>query len=207
MVDSPYIIAIAGGSCSGKTTLANHLLLSLGDGRAVLMRQDDYYRSRAAGPLPNFDIPDSLDFKHLADDLTRLKSGETIAAPLYDFTTHTRRTETQEISPKPVIILEGILILAVDYLRPLIDYACFMECTEAIRFTRRLARDIAERGRTESCVHEQFYGQVAPAHDAYVEPSKSAADRVISQSDYCADLPALTQSIIEHWQHERGGTA
>jgi len=196
----PYLIAIAGGSCSGKTTLASHLYEALGPEKAVLMRQDDYYHSHQGGALPNFDAPDALDFAILAADLKRLKSNETISAPLYDFTTHTRRSEIQVIAPRDVIILEGILILGVAALTPLIDYACFIECDEDIRFNRRLKRDIAERGRTEDCVREQFYGQVAPAHDRFVKPSKQNAHYVISQSDYCADVQALTQSILAHWR-------
>lgn len=197
----PYIIAIAGGSCSGKTTLARRIWQELGAEKAVLMRQDDYYHSHTGGALPNFDAPDAIDFDHLAQDLRRLKRGETIAAPLYDFETHTRRPVTQIIEPRELIILEGILILAVDVLRPLFDYACYMECDEETRFQRRLTRDMAERGRTETCVREQFFGQVAPAHQTYVSPSKEKADRVISQPDSCEDLPALTQSIIDHWRH------
>jgi len=196
----PYLIAIAGGSCSGKTTLAQHLYSALGEERAVLMRQDDYYHSHKGGKLPNFDAPDALDFDRLADDLKRLKGNEAILAPLYDFTVHKRRKETQTIIPRNVIILEGILILAMPQLRPLIDYSCFIECSEAIRFERRLKRDIAERGRTEDSVNAQFFGQVAPAHENFVEPSKVYADRVISQSDYCADAQALTQSILAHWR-------
>ena len=199
----PYLIAIAGGSCSGKTTLAQHLYGALGEARAVLMRQDDYYYSYQGGDLPNFDAPDALDFDRLAADLKRLKSHEAIAAPLYDFTTHTRRAETRLIAPRDVIILEGILILAVPALTPLIDYACFIDCDEATRFERRLKRDIAERGRTEDSVHRQFFGQVAPAHDRFVEPSKANAQRVISQSDYCADVAALTQSILAQWRADR----
>jgi len=204
MAETPYIIAIAGGSCSGKTTLAHCLWECFGADQAVMMRQDDYYHSHKGGPLPNFDKPDAIDFKQLAADLSRIKAGQTIAAPLYDFTVHKRREKTQEIAAKPVIILEGILILAVDILRPLFDYACYMECSEPVRFERRLARDIAQRGRTEQSVWEQFYKQVEPAHQAYVEPSKHKADRIISQSDYCADVEALTQSIFEHWRREHG---
>jgi len=198
----PYLIAIAGGSCSGKTTLAQHLYSALGEDRAVLMRQDDYYHSYTGGKLPNFDAPDALDFDRLADDLKQLKDHKAISAPLYDFTVHKRRSETQFIAPRSVIILEGILILAVPQLRPLIDYSCFIDCGEAIRFERRLKRDIAERGRTEDSVRTQFFGQVAPAHKEFVEPSKAYADRIISQSDYCADALALTQSILAHWRDD-----
>lgn len=203
----PYLIAIAGGSCSGKTTLARHLYDALSEDRAVLMRQDDYYHSCDGKDLPNFDAPEALDFDSLAADLIKLKAKQAISAPLYDFTTHKRRKETQNILPRDVIILEGILILAVAQLRPLIDYACFIECEETIRFNRRLKRDIAERGRTETSVHTQFFGQVAPAHNKFVEPSKQNADRVISQTDYCTDVQALTQSILAYWRAEVAATS
>ena len=198
----PYIIAIAGGSCSGKTTLARRIWRQLGANKAVLIQQDDYYHSFANGGLANFDEPKAIDFDRLASDLQRLKNGDTIEAPLYDFETHSRRTVTQTIEPREIVILEGILVLTVEVLRPLFDQTCYIKCDEVTRFERRLARDMSERGRTETSVREQFYGQVIPAHKTYVFPSKQRADRVISQSDACEDLPALTQSIIDQWARD-----
>lgn len=200
----PTIIAIAGGSCSGKTTLAQHLAKTLGDAQCLLIRQDDYYidirvRETLCTQLPNFDVPEAIDFKQLRDDLEALRRGEDVFLPNYDFTTHQRQHRVTPASHRPFIIVEGILILADDNLRGAFDHSCFMLCEEDVRYGRRLSRDITERGRTPESVEAQFYGEVAPAHNKYVAPSAAHASEVITQSEYCDNLQGLGDRLIALW--------
>ena len=150
------IIAIAGGSCSGKTTLARHLQHRLGAAKAMLIRQDDYYhdiRDRQEGDeMPNFDIPEALDFALLADNLKDLKAGRPVRLPNYNFATHQRIPATQPLEAKEFTIVEGLLLLDDPNIRELTDVSVYMRCPYDTRFDRRLARDVAERGRTESAL-------------------------------------------------------
>ncbi|WP_156811948.1 uridine kinase family protein [Robiginitomaculum antarcticum] len=198
-VSMSYIIAIAGGSCSGKTTLARHLQRRLGPKQCLLVRQDDYYhdiseRDSSQG-LPNFDIPEALDFNLLADDLSRLKRGEAVALPNYDFTTHQRRRPAEPAEPRPFIIVEGMLILHAPQLQSVLDRTLYLRCESTRRLERRLARDVAERGRTQSCVIKQFSQDVEPAHEHYVAPSADNADDIIEQDEYMSDLSGLVERI------------
>ena len=197
---SPRIIAIAGGSCSGKSTLAKYLSDSIGADRCRLVRQDDYYHDiRDMGGLAsaNFDIPDALDFNLLRDNLLALKSGNAIALPNYDFTTHQRRTPTEPQISLPYIVVEGILLLDQPALRDVFDYSVYMMCAPELRLSRRLARDIAERGRTREDVLRQFHGQVEPAHKRYVSPSQEHADYIIDQTDYISDMTGIIDHIMD----------
>ena len=173
---SPKIIAIAGGSCSGKTSLARHLAQTLGPERATLIYQDSYYRGD--GNISNYDEPAAIEFELLADHLAQLKQGAPIDMPTYDFTSHSRLAETQTIQPKAVIIVDGILIMHAKELQSSFDLAVFVECDQHIRRQRRLLRDCEERGRQPEDVINQFDQQVAPLHNLYVEPSKQHADIV-----------------------------
>lgn len=196
-----FVIAIAGGSCSGKTTLARHLQHRLGGENCLAIRQDDYYfdiRERESGQdLPNFDVPEALDFKQLASDISALKSGEAVKLPNYDFTTHQRRHPSEPLKPRPYIIVEGLLLLDAKDIRPLIDQSVYMKCSYEKRFARRLARDVAERGRAKDFVHKQFHQDVEPAHQTYVAPSAQYADRVITQDEYINDLSGLIDRLVE----------
>lgn len=197
----PFIIAVAGGSCSGKTTLSRHLQHRIGTSHCLLIRQDDYYhdirtREASGNELPNFDVPEALDFDQLVKDVSALKAGEPVALPNYDFTTHQRRHPSQPIKPRPFIIIEGILLLHSAPLRPLIDFSLYMRCSTEMRFARRLARDIAERGRTEESVHTQFYKDVEPAHQTYVQKSAVHADKVVLQEEYMSDLTGLLDKVL-----------
>lgn len=196
--DSPKILAIAGGSCSGKTTLAAYLRDYLGADICRLVRQDDYYHDinqRGGSPLVNFDIPDALDFDLLRDNLLDFKRNKAVRLPNYDFTTHQRRTPTEPLPAKPIIIVEGILLLTQPNLRELFDYSVFIECGSDLRLSRRLARDTAERGRTPEDVTRQFRGQVEPAQQSYVTPSQIHADFIITQSEYVSDMTKVVQSV------------
>ena len=195
------IIAIAGGSCSGKTTLARHLQHRLGAAEAMLIRQDDYYhdiRDRVEGDeMPNFDVPEALDFALLAENLDALKKGQGVQLPNYDFTTHQRIRATEPLDAKPYTIVEGLLLLNDPIIREQSDVSVYMRCPYETRFERRLARDVAERGRTEEFVHHQFAQDVEPAHVKYIQPSMEFADIVIEQADYVRSVDSAIERILE----------
>ena len=178
------IIGVSGGSGSGKTTFAHELLEKLGQDRASLIYQDSYYfdqshRFKGDGSV-NFDHPDALDWKCLESHLLKLKSGQPIEIPIYDFATHTRLEKTQAQRPKEVIVLDGILIFTQEPLRDLMDLRVFVHTDEPVRFERRLERDVKERGRTPEGVKAQYEKFVRPMHDQFVEPSRIFADLEVS---------------------------
>lgn len=180
------IIGICGGTGSGKTTIARAIVESVGSGNVVLVEQDSYYRNLADMPLDerhqaNFDHPDSIDSDMLVNHLMRLKQGLTVEMPLYDFKTHTRSDRIEIIEPKPVVIVEGILIFAEPRVLGLLDMRIYVDTPDDIRFIRRLKRDIAERGRTVESVIDQYYRTVRPMHHEFVEPSKRHADIIIPE--------------------------
>ena len=180
----PFLIGVAGGSGSGKTHFATALQARLGPEVCEIVYQDDFYFDQSGrfdfdGGAVNFDHPDSLDFQALADCLSRLKRGETAEAPVYDFATHSRRPQPQRLPPKPVILVDGILILHAESVRRLFDDTIFFATPEGLRFRRRMDRDVRQRGRTPEGVRQQFERQVKPMHDLFVEPSKAFAARVV----------------------------
>ncbi len=181
----PLLVGIAGGSGSGKTTLADGLCAALPSGQAVVVPADAYYRD--LGHLPpeararrNFDEPAALDGERLAADLRRLRAGEGTSRPVYDFAAHTRRTEQVWISPRPVVVVEGILVLALPSVRELLHLKVFVAATDAVRRERRIARDVDERGRTRESVITQFTRFTLPMHELHVAPSAAYADMVVS---------------------------
>ena len=183
------IIGISGGTGSGKTTVANRILESVRASEVVFIQQDSYYRNIEDLPLDirevaNFDHPDALDNDLLIHHVRKLKSGEPIDLPVYDFKTNTRLSETRPLAPKPIVIVEGILIFAEPRLRELMDIKVFVDTPDDIRFIRRLRRDIAERGRTVDSVIEQYTGTVRPMHMQFVEPSKRYADVIIPEGGH-----------------------
>lgn len=182
---APHIVGLAGGSGSGKTYFAQALKSKLGDHNCEIVLQDNFYFDQSKkfdrdGGSVNFDHPSSIDFDLLADCLKVLKNKKPVEIPIYDFPTHSRKTETLSIEPKPIILVDGILIFHADQVRCLFDDLIFFDTTEAVRFQRRLDRDVKERGRTREGVHEQFYKQVKPMHDAFVEPSKTHANTIVT---------------------------
>lgn len=184
-VNSTVLIGVAGGSGSGKTTFARMLQANLGDHFCGILSQDFYYRDLHDvfdhdGGKVNFDHPNSIEFPLLEQHLAKLKKGEDILAPRYDFSTHRRLFESTFFPCRPVVIVDGILILTQSELREHFDFSFFIEAQEDLRFQRRLHRDVRERGRTPEGVREQFFNHVKPMHDLFVEPSKKFADRVIS---------------------------
>ena len=183
------IIGICGGTGSGKTTVANRILESVSADEVVFIQQDSYYRNINDLPLDirniaNFDHPDALDNELLVNHVRRLKSGESIELPLYDFKTNSRLNETRTVEPKPIVIVEGILIFAEPRLLEQMDIKVFVDTPDDIRFIRRLRRDLAERGRTVESVIEQYIGTVRPMHMQFVEPSKRHADVIIPEGGH-----------------------
>lgn len=182
----PLVIAIAGGSGSGKTTVANVILDRVGAHRIAYLPHDAYYRELTNLPPAqraevNFDHPDSLETELLIDHINTLKSWHPIDLPIYDFTHHARTNETIRINPQRVIIVEGILILVESKLRELFDIKIFVDTDADIRFIRRLTRDIEERGRSTDMVVHQYLSTVRPMHLEFVEPSKRYADIIIPE--------------------------
>lgn len=180
------IIGICGGTGSGKTTIARAIVEAVGAENVVLVEQDSYYRNLADMPLDerhqaNFDHPDSLDSDMLVNHILRLKQGLTAEMPLYDFRTHTRSSEIEIIEPRPVVIVEGILIFAEPRVLDLLDVRVFVDTPDDIRLMRRLRRDITERGRTFERTLEQYERTIRPMHYEFVEPSKRHADIIIPE--------------------------
>ena len=183
------IIGISGGTGSGKTTVANRILESVSASEIVFIQQDSYYRNINDLPLDyrniaNFDHPDALDNDLLVNHVRRLRAGEAVELPLYDFKTHTRLNETRHVQPKPIVIVEGILIFADPRLLEQMDIKVFVDTPDDIRFIRRLRRDLAERGRNVESVIEQYTGTVRPMHMQFVEPSKRHADVIIPEGGH-----------------------
>jgi uridine kinase len=185
----PVIIGVAGGTGSGKTTIAHAVLERAGARRISLIQHDAYYRDLGNLPLAqraaqNFDHPDSLENELLIAHLKKLKQSQAVDVPVYDFTTHTRTSETRRIGPNAVIIVEGILIFADEALRRLMDVKIYVDTDADIRFIRRLERDVAERGRTVESVIRQYMATVRPMHQEFVEPSKRYADIIIPEGGF-----------------------
>ena len=180
------IIGICGGTGSGKTTIARKIVQDVGAENVVLVEQDSYYRNLADMPLDerhqaNFDHPDSIDSEMLMNHIKRLKGGQSIEMPIYDFKSHTRSNRAELIEPKEVVIVEGILIFAETRVLDLLDVRVYVDTPDDIRFIRRLKRDITERGRTTESVIAQYFATVRPMHFDFVEPSKRHADIIIPE--------------------------
>jgi len=180
------VIGICGGTGSGKTTVANKIVDSVGRANVVFLQQDAYYRDLGDMPLEvkrrlNFDHPDALDNDLLINHLRTLKAGESIDQPVYDYSTHSRTNQKRHIDPRPVIIVEGILVFVSAELRSLMDMKVFVDTDADIRFIRRLQRDLEERGRSAKSVMDQYQTTVRPMHLQFVEPSKRYADVIIPE--------------------------
>ena len=198
---SPLIIAVVGGTGSGKTTVASAIHHSVGVG-AVLLDQDAYYRDLAHLTLDerrqvNFDHPDSVDTELLVLHLEQLAAGRPIDKPTYDFAAHTRAAETVRVEPRDVIIVEGILLLADARLRDLFDIKIFVDVGDDVRFIRRLLRDTRERGRTMENVIQQYLSTVRPMHLEFVEPSKRYADVILPEGGFNRIGIEMVQARVE----------
>ncbi len=183
---NPLVLGVAGGTGSGKTTVANVVLKRVGAHRIAYVPHDAYYRNfadlpRAQRDIINWDHPDSLETELMIEHVRALKAGQTVELPVYDFTTHSRSRQTTRLESQPIILVEGILIFAEPRLRELFDVKIFVDTDADIRFIRRLQRDIAERGRTAESVIRQYLSTVRPMHLEFVEPSKRYADVIIPE--------------------------
>lgn len=179
------VVGIAGATGSGKTTVASRLAAAV-EGRVALLQHDSYYRDRPELTYEqrcelNFDHPQSLETELLVEHLGALRRGETVAVPVYDFTTHRRSEETLKVVPSPVIVVEGILVLADARLREMFDIKLFVDTDADIRVFRRIRRDIEQRGRSFDSVRQQYYSSVRPMTLEFVEPSKRFADMIIPE--------------------------
>jgi len=180
------LVGIAGGTGSGKTSLAHKIQERVGTDRCLLLAQDAYYKdestlSPAAQAAINYDHPDAFDTSLLVQDLRDLKAGRPVPCLTYDHSTYSRRVLADPLTPKPVIILEGILVLAEEPLRRLMDIRLFIDTDADVRILRRLQRDIRERGRSFESVQRQYLESVRPMHLEFVEPSKRYADLIIPE--------------------------
>jgi uridine kinase len=182
----PFIIGVAGGTGSGKTTVVNAIARKVGEERLAVLPHDSYYRDFIDLPKDvldgkNFDHPDSLETDLLIRHVKALKSGATVETPIYDFHIHRRAPETRRIEPRRVVVVDGILIFAEPALRGLFDVKIFVDTDADVRLIRRIRRDVAERGRTVESVVQQYEMTVRPMHLEFVEPSKRWADLIIPE--------------------------
>lgn len=180
----PVVIGIAGGSGSGKTTVMRRIIRAVGPARIALVDHDAYYRDLSHLPAEerarfNFDHPDALETELMIRHVDALRAGFPIEKPTYNFTTHSRESKTERVLPHPVIILEGILVLAEPALRERMDIKLFVDAPDDVRLMRRIRRDIEERGREITTVLNQYEATVRPMHIEFVEPSKRYADVII----------------------------
>lgn len=182
-----YIVGIAGGSGSGKTTFSKKVIKNLNEESAVILHMDSYYLHNPPEHIftskgtPNFDHPHSFDWELLQQHLMELKNGRTIQAPIYDFKTNSRTKETVEVGPCKLILFEGIFSLFDKGIREMLDIKCFLHVDSDIRFTRRLHRDVNDRGRSLESVISQYYDTVRPMYQKYLEPQKQFADFTVGE--------------------------
>ena len=185
MNSSSILIGIAGGTGSGKTSIANYLLKKFGSEQLIVIEQDSYYKNNSALSIDernqqNFDHPDAIDIELFNKQLVSLLGGKSVEIPIYDFSIHNRRNQRQFVRPCRIIVIEGILTLYFDSLRKLMNIKVFVDTPDNIRFTRRISRDVKERGRTIKSVTNQYEKTVKPMYDQFVKPSRDLADIIIT---------------------------
>jgi len=186
---TPLVIGIAGGSGSGKTTVAQEILYRVGADKIAHLQHDAYYKDLSGLPTPlrmdvNFDHPNSLETELLIKHVESLRDGRSVEVPIYDFATDRRTSQTFTVAARNVILVEGILIFTEPELRKLFDIKLFVDADSDLRFIRRLQRDITERNRTTESVIKQYLTTVRPMHLDFVEPSKRYADIIIPEGGY-----------------------
>lgn len=186
---APLVIGIAGGSGSGKTTVAQEILQRVGPARIAFLQHDSYYKDLSGLPPAqriqvNFDHPNSLETELLIQHIASLRDGKPVEVPIYDFSTHSRTSQTYTVQPRMVILVEGILIFTEAALREMFDVKIFVDTDSDLRFIRRLERDLTERGRTTESVIKQYQSTVRPMHMEFVEPSKRYADVIIPEGGH-----------------------
>ncbi|HRB05304.1 MAG TPA: uridine kinase [Ilumatobacteraceae bacterium] len=182
----PFMIGVAGGTCSGKTTVSERLAELAGNERLALLKLDSYYVSHddqrfEVREKANYDHPDAFDWQLLNDHLAALTHGSTVPVPIYDYTNHRRSGEVRMVPPANIVVVEGILVLYEPTLRDRFDLKLYIDTDADLRFIRRLQRDVAERGRTMESIIGQYLESVRPAHEQFIEPSKRYADVIFPQ--------------------------
>ncbi|QJC53623.1 uridine kinase [Paenibacillus albicereus] len=200
------IIGIAGGTGSGKTTVARSVIERMGTGNVTFISQDNYYRDRpelsfAEKEKINYDHPFAFENELLVEHLQQLKRGEPAEAPVYDFTMHARKTdETVTLLPSSIVMIEGLHVLSDEGLRELLDIKVFVDTDPDVRILRRVLRDIEERGRSIHSIHDQYMQTVKPMHEAFIEPSKKYADLIIPEGGHnevgIGVLASLTEKYL-----------
>ena len=182
----PLVIGFAGGTGSGKTTIADKIAQTIGQEKAVILPQDAYYRAQNDLPLEsrkltNYDEPSAFDNDYMVEQLSQLISGQSIESPIYDYNQHNRASESKLINPKEVILIEGIMALHFENLRNLMTLRVFVDAPPDERFIRRLERDVKERGRNAESVINQYRRTVKPMHDLFIEPTKQHANLIVPE--------------------------
>jgi uridine kinase len=199
--ERPMIVGIAGGSGSGKTSLVRALAANLDEAQVSHLSHDAYYRDRSSVPMAvratlDYDVPDAFDQDLFLAHLAALRAGVTIRAPRYCFETHCRIGDGEAVPPRPVVLVEGILLLWDPAVRAALDLGIFLDAPEPVRLQRRLARDLSERGRSAASVRAQFEATVRPAHAAYVEPTRALADLVLSNVGRLEPLAEIAAALV-----------
>ena len=188
-MNRPFVIGVAGGTCSGKTTVAERLVDLVGTDRLALIRQDAYYIDRTHQAFDdraraNYDHPDAFDWELMNQQLAALLAGETIPLPVYDYADHNRSRDVVMVAPAPIVVFEGILALYDAALRELFDLSVFVDTDSDVRLIRRLKRDVRDRGRTPDSIMNQYMTTVRPSHIQFIEPSKRYADVIIPEGGH-----------------------
>lgn len=182
----PFFIGVAGGTCSGKTTVSERLAEVVGEAHLALIKLDSYYVARDHEPIEvraqaNYDHPDAFDFQLLNDHIAALSAGAAVPVPIYDYANHTRSGDATMVHPARIVVIEGILVVYEPTLRDRFDLKIYVDTDADIRFIRRLSRDVVERGRTPDSIVHQYLTTVRPAHEQFIEPSKRHADVIFPQ--------------------------
>ena len=190
----PYLIGVAGGSNSGKTTIATRMAELMGAEQLSLIKLDSYYIQRSDEPMEvraaaNYDHPDAFDWDLMNDHLAALTAGASVDVPIYDYATHDRSDRHETVHATKVIVVEGILVLWEPRLRERFDLKIFVDTPPDLRIIRRLRRDVAERGRTPESILDQYLATVRPSHELFIEPSKRHADVIVPEGGL--NRPAL----------------
>jgi uridine kinase len=206
----PLFVGIAGGSGSGKTSLARALLAALDPARAALLTHDAYYHDRGAlaptaRAAANYDVPDAFDQPLFLEHLAALRRWLTVRPPTYSFSTHRRTGYAPPVAPRPIVVIEGILLLWEPAVRAALDLSIYLDAPERVRLERRLARDVAERGRTTDAVLAQFAATVRDAHRTYVEPTRAMADLVLSTTGRIEPIAEIAVAVVLDRFARRGG--
>jgi uridine kinase len=186
MPAAPVLIGIAGGTGSGKTTVATKIVEALPAGQALLLQQDSYYRDRShltpeERARVNFDEPEAIENDRLEHDLRELRAGRAVEGPIYDFGSHTRRRETQRLEPCRIVVAEGILLFTVPAVRDLFDLRLFVDTPDDVRLLRRIKRDLIERGRDIASIEAQYLSTVRAMHEVHVAPTKRHAHLIVPE--------------------------